>query len=180
DLFDPQDFQRLSEIQHLSNRGRLFHVPAAQSVCQASQLPAQLQAFATASDRQNFSFTLYRWVFKTQIETPSPQRITKTAFFVRAQNNKRNGRCSDRSELGDRDLPGAQDLQQQGFDVVINLVEFVDQKHARLSLIAQSAQQWPFCKEVQRMQPAPDLVPFLSEVVGLRVQKELLQRLIEF
>ena len=40
----------------------------------------------------------------------------------------------NRSQLGDRDLPGAQNLQQQGFDVVVDLVEFVDQKHARLAL----------------------------------------------
>src|SRR5208283_2873488 len=139
-----------------------------------------MQAFTAASDCQNFPLTLNRWVLKAEIETPSSQRITQTSLFVRTQNNKGDGRCSNRSQLGDRDLPCAQDLQQQGFDVVVNLVEFVDQKHARLRFIAQCAQEWPLRKEVQRVQPVPYLVPVLAEVSGLSVQEELLQRFIEF
>src|SRR5271165_5715564 len=139
-----------------------------------------MQAFAAASDRQNFPLTLDRWVLKAQIETPSSQRVAQTSFFVRTQNNKGDSRGSNRSQFGHRDLPGAQDLQQQGFDVVVDLVEFVDQKHTRLGFIAQCAQQWPFRKEVQRVQPAPDLLPVLAEVGGLSVQEELLQRFIKF
>src|SRR5271157_4874404 len=139
-----------------------------------------MQAFASAADRQNFPLTLNRWVLKAEIETPSSQRITQTSLFVRTQNNKGDGRCSNRSQLGDRDLPGAQNLQQQGFDVVVDLVEFVDQQHARLGFIAQCAQQGPLRKEVQRVQPVPDLLPVLSEIGGLSVQVELLQRFVEF
>src|SRR5664279_3489742 len=149
-------------------------------MCEPGQLSTQTQALAAASDRQNFSLTLDRWVFKAQIEAPSPQRIAQTSFFVRTQDDKRNGRCSNRSQLGHRDLPGAKNLQQQGFDVVVDLVEFVDQEHARPGFIAKSAQQRPFRKEVQRVQPVPDLLPVLAEVGGLRVQKKLLQRLVEF
>ncbi len=63
---------------------------------------------------------------------------------------------------------------------MVDFVEFVDQKHARLRFIAQRTQQWTFRKEVQRVQPAPYPVPVLAEVVGLSVKEELLQRLIEF
>src|SRR5208337_3557469 len=109
------------------------------------------QALTAASDRQDFSLTLDGWVFKAQIETPSSQRITQTAFFVRTQDNKGNSCGLNRAQLGHRDLPGAQNLQQQGFDVVVDLVEFVDQEHARPGFIAKSAQQWALRKEVQRM-----------------------------
>src|SRR5664279_594724 len=170
----------MRQVQHFGDRRRLFHVPATQSVREPGQLSPQPQAFTATSDRQNFSLTLDRWVFEAQIEAPSSQRIAQTSFFVRTQNNKRNGRCSNRSQLGDRDLPCAKNLQQQGFDVVVDLVEFVDQKHAWLGFIAQCAQQWPLRKEVQRVQPVPDLLPVLAEVGGLRVQVELLQRLVEF
>src|SRR5271165_7500743 len=139
-----------------------------------------MQAFAAAANRQNFPFALDRRVFKAQIETPSPQRVAQTSFFVRTQNNKGDSRGSNRSQFGHRDLPGAQNLQQQGFDVVVDLVEFVDQKHARLGFITQCAQEWPFRKEVQRVQSPPYLVPLLAEVGSLRVQEELLQRLVEF
>src|SRR5664280_1949107 len=149
-------------------------------MCEPGQLSTQTQALAAASDRQNFSLTLDRWVFKAQIEAPSPQRIAQTSFFVRTQDDKGNGRCTNRSQLGHRDLPCAQNLQQQGFDVVVDLVEFVDQKHAWLGLIAQSPQQWSLRKEVQRVQPVPDLVPVLAEIGGLSVQEEFLQRLVEF
>ena len=82
-------------------------------------------------------------------------------------------------QLGIRDLPSAQNLQQQRFDVVVYFVELVDQKHARLNFMAQCAQERPFRKEVQRVQPAPDLVPAPAEGRGLGVQEQLLQRLVE-
>src|SRR5664279_2385336 len=100
----------MRQVQHFGDRRRLFHVPATQSVREPGQLSPQPQAFTATADRQNLSLTLDRWVLKAQIETPSPQRITQAALFVRTQNNERDGRCSDRSQLGDCDLPGAQNL----------------------------------------------------------------------
>ena len=62
----------------------------------------------------------------------------------------------------------------QGLDVVIDFVEFIDQKDARPMLITQRTQQWAFRKEVQRVQPVTDFTPLFMKVVGLRFQKELL------
>src|SRR5215467_12931875 len=140
----------------------------------ASELPAQPQASTAAANRENLSFPLDRGVFKTEIKASSPERITQTPFFIRAQDNKRDRSCLNRSQFGHRDLPRAQNLQQQGFDVVIDFVEFIDQKHTRPMLITQRTQQGAFDKEVQRVQSVADLTPLLMNVVGLGFQKKFL------
>src|SRR5215470_129205 len=145
----------------------------------ASELPAQPQASTAAANRENLSFPFDRGVFKTEIKASSPERITQTPFFIRAQDNKRDRSCLNRSQLGHGDLPRAQHLQQQGFDVVIDFVELIDQKYARPMLITQRAQQGTFGKEVQRVQPVAVLTPVFMEVVGLRFQKEIVQCLVE-
>src|SRR6266481_3459918 len=38
DLFHPEDLQRLRQVQHFGDRGRFFHVPSAQRVCQTGHL----------------------------------------------------------------------------------------------------------------------------------------------
>src|SRR5271167_2947213 len=149
-------------------------------MCQASQLSAQTQALAVAPDRQDFFLTLHGWVFKAQIETPSSQRVTQTSLFIRTQHDKRHGGGFNGPQFGHRDLPGTQNLQQQGFNGVVDLVEFVDQKHARPNFIAQRAQQWSFRKEIQSVEAVAKVTPRWLETAGLRFQEELLQGFVEF
>src|SRR5215471_17125663 len=96
-FFYSEDFQGLGQIQHLRDGGRLLHVPAAKRMRKAGELPAQPQALTAAANGENLSFPFERGVFKTQIKASSPQRITQTPFFIRAQDNKRDRSCLNRS-----------------------------------------------------------------------------------
>src|SRR5215469_16827413 len=178
-FFDPENFERLRQIQYLRNGRRLLHVPAAEGVRQAGELSAQAQAFTAAADRQDLTFPFDCRILKAQIETAAPKRIAQPPFFIRTQNDKWDSSSLNGSQFGNRNLPRTQNLEQQGFDVVIDLVEFVDQKHARPMVITERSQEWAFVKEIQGVQAVADLTPLLMQVVGLGFQKELLQRLIE-
>src|SRR5215472_1017941 len=63
--------------------------------------------------------------------------------------------------------------------VMVNLVDFVDQEHARLALITQCPQERSFRKEVEGVQAIPYAAPVLAKVAGLCFQIEPLQRLVE-
>jgi hypothetical protein len=96
------------------------------------------------------------------------------------QHHERDRRCLNGPEFGDRDLPRTQNFQKQGFDVVIDFVEFVDKQHAGAAFVTEKTHQRPLGEEVQGMQMVADFVPGVSEIAGLCFQKKLLQRFGEF
>jgi len=72
-------------------------------------------------------------------------------LLVGGEHYEGNCPCLDGAKLGNAQLPGAQDLQQQGLKGRINFVKFIDQQHAGLSFIKECPQQRPGDKELQRM-----------------------------
>jgi hypothetical protein len=65
-------------------------------------------------------------VIETRIEAPTPEGIAQATFFIRTENDKGDSGGPNRSQLGHRDLPRAQNLEQKRLYLVTDFVEFVD------------------------------------------------------
>src|SRR6202008_4706586 len=76
-------------------------------------------------------------------------------------------------------LPCTEDLEQQRLKTLIDLVKFIDKQDARAILVAQRANQWPFGKEVESVQPLAHFVPVFLQTFGLSLQEEFLQCFVE-
>src|SRR5260370_28379141 len=104
-----------------------------------------------AQTHQYLGFPIDRGVFEAQVETSSSQRIAKTPLFVRTKHHERCRGCRYRPEFRHCNLPGAEDLKQQCFKTLIHFVEFVDEEHARATLVPQGTERPPFGIEIERM-----------------------------
>src|SRR5208283_4141486 len=62
---------------------------------------------------------------------------------------------------------------------LVDFVEFIDEEHTRVIFVAQGSKQRPLGKEVERMQPLPNLTPILVEIFALGFKEQLLQGFVE-
>ena len=97
-------------------------------------------------------------MLEPKIQTAAPQRIADPANFVRGQHNERPAPGLDRADLGDGDLPVAQDFKEFRLEFLAHFVDFVDQQDTRL-LAQKRPQQWSFLEELERMQVAAQRRP---------------------
>jgi len=74
-----------------------------------------------------------KWLIAEGIADPS--------LLVRREDDERDRLGSHRPELGNGELPLAQQLKEQGLERVIDLVDLVDEENARLVLVQQRAKQ---------------------------------------
>jgi len=135
--------------------------------------------FAPRFARQGFRLPVPLWVLKPQVETSPTQRIAQTTLFVGTQHDEGDGLRSDRPELRQRHLPGAQDFEQHRFERLVHFVGFIDQQRAGPVTTPQSSQQRPLGEELQRMQALADVLPVLSEPSSLGRKEQILQGFVE-
>ena len=77
-------------------------------------------------------FTLGSRVVDDEVEAPSTKRVSQTPFLIRGHEDERDSSRSDRPHLWNRQCPGRQQLKQQGFKRVVDLIDLVDEKDTTL------------------------------------------------
>ena len=87
---------------------------------------------------QDLGFPLDRRVFEAKIQGAPPERIADPPLFVRGHHHKGLALGLDRSKLRNADLPLAQDLKQLCLKLLTDLVDFIDQEHARRFVLESS------------------------------------------
>src|SRR5262249_32769760 len=135
DLLDSENAQCLSHIQHFRNGWRLFQTPSSQRARQPSDLPVKSLRVASRLNRENFLFSSDRWVIESDIETTSPKWMSNWALLVGCKDDNRNGLRLHRSELWNGELPVAEDFEEERLKLLIDFVDFIDQKYTGLRFV---------------------------------------------
>jgi hypothetical protein len=100
------------------------------------------------------------------------ERIVQLARAVGGQHDERALRCGDRlAELGDRDLEVAEQLEQEGLELVVGAVDLVDEQHHR-AVVLERLEQRPAQQEPPREQLA------LVDAALRRAQRQELARVV--
>src|SRR4030095_12991741 len=80
-----------------------------------------------------------------QVQTAAFQRVGNFACVVAGQEDEgRFGLCFDRADFRNRNLEVRQDLEQQRFEFVVRLVDFVDQQNAAMFFLERFEQRARF------------------------------------
>src|SRR5579859_6128283 len=106
----------------------------------------------------NLGLALGGGMLDTKIEAAPAQGIADSALFIGSQNNEGNGLCFDRTQFGNAQPPHAQQLQQDGLELVVNLVKFINEQDTSAAAL-QCPQQWPGPKEPLAMKLCSQCLP---------------------
>src|SRR5215470_1417303 len=110
-------------------------------------------------------------VLKANVEGAPPQRIADPPLFIRRHDDKRLALGLDCTQLRNADLPIAQNLEKLRLELLADLVDLINQEHAR-RLMLESSQEWSFHEEVQGVQTAPKRCPAIADRGALHIEVE--------
>ncbi len=96
------------------------------------------------------------------VQAATAQRVAEFARAVAGEDGQRHVARADRAELGHRDLPVGEHLEQEGLEGLVSAVDLVDQEHAGL-LADQDLQQRAFQQVVAAEQVR------LARLLGIRL-----------
>ncbi len=67
-------------------------------------------------------------MIKSYVEAPPSKRVTDPPLLIRSKHDKRNGLGGHGAEFWNAELLVAQQFEKQSLELVIDLVDFVDEK----------------------------------------------------
>lgn len=105
-----ENSEGLSQVENLRDRRRLFQAPPTQRLRQTRHSCMEFGASIGSPHGNDFRFSFSSRMLHPQIETSPTKGISDPPFLIRREHNKRNALCLNRSELGNTELPNAQEL----------------------------------------------------------------------
>src|SRR5205807_3248356 len=109
--------------------GQLIEVEAADLSDEGADLAGQLGRHVRYPRRDDFVLPFHRRVIDPEIETATLEGIVDLARPVRGDDDGRRLVGLDRADLGNRDLEVGEQLEQEGLELIIGTVDFVDEQN---------------------------------------------------
>ena len=121
-------------VDGLGDAGRLVQAEAAHRFHGRRDLTSQRLGHVGCPQSHDRDLALEVGMIDPVVEATSLECVVDVAGAVRRDHHERRHRSAKRAELGDRDRVVGQDLEEEGLELVVRPVDFVDEQHGRRTL----------------------------------------------
>ena len=126
-----QAHQRHRPVEALGDAGRLLQRQAAKHLHEPRDLLRETLRQAGHARVQNLDLLVERRIREPEEQAPASQRVGQFPRAVAREDHVGLVARADRAELGDRDLPFRQHLEQERLECLVGAIHFVDEQHGR-------------------------------------------------
>ena len=152
-----QEQQAARPVDGLGDRRLFFQIELAHRVHEGDELAAQAVVQVRNASGENALFEFDTREGDVQMQAAALQGIRKLARVVAGQKHQRRGARHNGADLRDGHLVVGENLQQQGFELGVGLVDLVDQQHRAFALLHGFKQRSGF-EELRRIEHVADAV----------------------
>ena len=173
DVLDTEQHERARPVDGLADARRLLQVELTDAAHDACDLVGEVVGDLGDPSGDDELLALEVGVVDVEVEAATLQRLGQLAGVVRGEEHERDLLGRDGAELGNRHLVLGQDLEQQGFGLDLDAVDFVDQQHHRF-VGGDGLQQRTREQELVGEDVVVDIAPRVAVLVGLDAEQLLL------
>src|SRR5690606_4905798 len=129
---DVEQSERPRPVERLADARRLLEVELAHRLHDRDDVRRERLRDLRNLELDDLELLLLRRVVDEEVQAAALERVGDLAAVVAGQHDERHLTRRDRAELGNADLEIAQDLEQEGLELGVRLVDLVDQQDDRL------------------------------------------------
>ena len=176
-----QQQQRARPVDRFGDCGHLLQIEAAQFVNEVDQLSAQLRQDLRHACVDDALLQLHVRERNVQVQAATLQRVGNLARVVAGQKDQRRlGFGFDGADLRNRHLVVRKDLEQQRFEFVVRLVDFVDQQDAAVLFLQRLQQRTRFDEFLGEEDVAEFVQPADRLLEALRALQNFVECFLEY
>ena len=123
--------ERLRPVDRLGDARRLVELEVAQRLDRGRDVAREHVGHLGRAQPQDRELALEVGMRDPVVEAAALQRVVHVARAVRRQHRDRRHLGADHAELGHRDRPVGEDLEQERLELVVGAVDLVDEQHGR-------------------------------------------------
>jgi hypothetical protein len=166
-------------VERLGHPGRLEEIDLAQPLGKRTDLVGEALGSLRHADGQDAELLLESWKIDPVVEAAPLERVVDLTGAVGGQDHDRNVFGPDGSQLGHRHLEVGEELEQEGFQLLVGTVHFVDQEDGSAVVGGvDGLQQWALEEELFAEEVVPGRVAVDAAAGFERPQVEHLARVV--